>query len=77
LFLEIVYFLFLGEQRRSDGQGGGAQRPVWRVNEAKKTGARSARAGMHCQNLQVVSENMFFKLWTTIILLSYFGCFVN
>jgi hypothetical protein len=24
--------------------GGGAQRPVWRVDESKKTGARSARA---------------------------------
>ncbi len=40
LYLEIVNFLFLGEQRSCDGRGG-AQRPVWRVNEPKKTGART------------------------------------
>ena len=38
LYLEIVDFLFLGEQRSCDGRGG-AQRPVWRVNEPKKTDA--------------------------------------
>ncbi len=70
-------FLFLGEQRRCDGRGGGAQRPVSRVNEPKTTGARSARARTHCRNLQVVSEKMFFKIWTTINLVSYFGCFVK
>jgi hypothetical protein len=32
------------------GGGGGAQRPVWRVNEPKKTGARSAGARTRGQN---------------------------
>ncbi len=32
------------------GGGGGAQRPVWRGNEPKKTGARSARARTRGQN---------------------------
>ncbi len=31
----------MGEQRSCDGRGGGAQRPVWHVNEPKKTGART------------------------------------
>ncbi len=30
--------------------GGGAQLPVWHVNEPKKTGARSARARTRGQN---------------------------
>jgi hypothetical protein len=44
--LENRLFLFLKneKQRSCDGRGGGAQRPFWRVNEPKKTGARSARA---------------------------------
>ena len=74
LFLEIVYFLFLGEQRRCDGQGGACSA---QFGEPKKTGAWSARAHTRCQNLLVVSEKMFFKVWTTIILFSYFGCFVK
>ncbi len=37
LFLEIVIFVFLGNGR------GGAQCPLWRVNEPKAMGARSAR----------------------------------
>ena len=49
LFLEIVYFLFWGEQRSCDGRGG-AQRPVRRGNEPKKTGARSARARTRGKN---------------------------
>ncbi len=32
------------------GVGGGAQRPVWHVNEPKKTGARSARTRTRGQN---------------------------
>jgi hypothetical protein len=48
LFLEIVYFLFLGEQRSCEG--GGRAAPVWRVYEPKKTGARSARARTRGQN---------------------------
>ncbi len=30
--------------------GRGAQRPIWHINESKKTGARSARAGKRGQN---------------------------
>ncbi len=41
LFLEIVYFLFLGKQRSCDG---GHTAPVCCVHEPKKMGARSARA---------------------------------
>jgi len=52
LFLEIVYFSFWGEQRSCDGREG-AQRPVGRGNEPKKTGARSARARTRGQNPQV------------------------
>jgi hypothetical protein len=36
--------------------GGGAKRPVWRINEAKKTGARSARACTRGQNPLVEEE---------------------
>ncbi len=53
LFLEIVHFFnFCGmnkKQRSCDSQGG-AQRPVWRVNETKTTGVRSARARTRGQN---------------------------
>ncbi len=35
--------------------GGGAQRPVGRSNEPKKTGARSARARTRGQNPQVIN----------------------
>jgi hypothetical protein len=37
------------KQRSCNGQGG-AKRPVWRGNEPKKTGARSARARTRGQN---------------------------
>jgi hypothetical protein len=50
--LEIVDFLSLGEQRSCDGRGG-AQRPVGRGNEPKKTGVRSARARTRGQNTLV------------------------
>jgi hypothetical protein len=51
LFMEIVYFYIFGEQRSSDRRGGGgAQRPVGRGNEPKKTGVRSARARTRGQN---------------------------
>ena len=43
LFLEIVYFFLLGGAAKLQWAGG-AQRPVGRGNEPKKTGARSARA---------------------------------
>jgi hypothetical protein len=55
LFVEIVYFIFLGKQRSCDGQGG-MQRPVWRVNEHNKTAARSARAHMRGQNPLVLNK---------------------
>jgi hypothetical protein len=37
-------FFYLGGCSEAAMGGGGAQRPVWRVNEPKKTGARSAGA---------------------------------
>jgi hypothetical protein len=43
------------EQRSCDGRGG-AQRPVGRGNEPKKTGARSARARTRGQNPLVLLE---------------------
>jgi hypothetical protein len=50
-------FLFLKnkKQRSCDGRGG-AQRPFWRVNEPKKTGARSARARTRGQNTLVTNK---------------------
>jgi hypothetical protein len=45
LFLDIVYFLiFGGEQRRCDGRGGGAQRPV-SVGYKLKRRVRAAHGG--------------------------------
>jgi hypothetical protein len=38
--------------------GGGAQRPFWRVNEPKKTGARSARARTRGQNTLVLHSTV-------------------
>jgi hypothetical protein len=43
------FYLFLGSSETAMG-GGGAQRPVGRGNEYKKTGARSARARTRGQN---------------------------
>jgi hypothetical protein len=48
LFLD--YFFILGDVAKLRWAGGGAQRPVWRVNESKGTGARSARARTRGQN---------------------------
>ena len=42
-FVSGLFFYFGGCSEAAMG-GGGAQRPVWLVNEPKKTGARSARA---------------------------------
>jgi hypothetical protein len=50
------------------GGGGGAQCPVWRVNDPKKMGVRSTWACKRCQNLLVVSKKDVFKVWTAIIL---------
>jgi hypothetical protein len=44
--------------------GGGAQRPVGRGNESKKTGARSARARTRGQNpLVKYIYSVLFRLW--------------
>ncbi len=51
--IDFIYFGGLNEKQRScDGWagGGGAQRPVLRGNELKKTGARSVRARTRGQN---------------------------
>jgi hypothetical protein len=52
LFLELGDFLFFGDEKEAAELRctGGAQRPLWRVNEPKKTGARSARARTRGQN---------------------------
>jgi hypothetical protein len=52
LFLE--YFSFLGGGCSEVAMPGGAQRPVWRVNEPKKTGARSARARTRPQPTSII-----------------------
>jgi hypothetical protein len=49
-----IYFIYFFGCRIRNSEaatsGGGAQRPVWRVNEPEKTGARSARARTRGQN---------------------------
>ncbi len=49
-FVSGLFFYFGGCSEAAMGWGGGAQRPVWRINEPKKTGARSARARTRGQN---------------------------
>jgi hypothetical protein len=44
-----LFLYFWGSSEAAMG-GGGAQRPVWRANGPKKTGARSARARTRGQN---------------------------
>ncbi len=58
--IDFIYFSGSNENQRScDGQGGvGAQRPVLRGNQPKKTGARSARARTHGQNPLVINNTM-------------------
>ena len=50
LFLEIVHFSGMNKKQRSCDGWWGAQRPVRRGNEPKKTGARSAQARTRGQN---------------------------
>ncbi len=50
------------KQRSCDGGGGGAQRPVWRGNDPKKTGARSARARTQGQNPLVYIIKRYFLI---------------
>ncbi len=65
-FLEIVNLYFLADkylsmkQRSCDGRGG-AQRPVWRGNAPKKTGARSARARTRGQNPLVFNSALYWS----------------
>jgi len=47
--VNIRFFIFVGAAKLR-WAGGGAQRPVGRGNEPKKTGARSARARTRGQN---------------------------
>ncbi len=54
LFLEIVHFSGMNKKQRSCDGWWGAQRPVRRGNEPKKTGARSARARTRGQNPLVI-----------------------
>jgi hypothetical protein len=51
------FYLFLGSSEAAMG-GGGAQRPVGRDNESKKTGARSARARTRGQNPLVINKQL-------------------
>ena len=44
------------KQRSCNGRGGGAQRPVFRVNEPKKKGARSARERTRSLNPLIKQE---------------------
>ncbi len=56
---KVFFYLFLGiEQETAKLRwAGGAQRPVWRGDEPKKTGARSARARTRGQNPLVLYIN--------------------
>ncbi len=51
-----LFFIMGGSSEAAMGGGGGAQRPVWRGNEPKKTGARSARARTRGQNPPVYNN---------------------
>ena len=63
LFLEIVYFLFLGGSEAAMGGGGGAQSPVWGGNELKKTGAHRARSRTRGQiPLVIIGFTSFHRL---------------
>jgi hypothetical protein len=57
------FYLFLGSSKAAMG-GGGAQHPVGRGNESKKTRARSARARTRGQNPLV--NNKFGRYWVTV-----------
>ncbi len=70
LFLEIVYFFILGEQRSCNGRGG-AQRPVLRGNAPKKTGARHARARMRGQNPLVNNKHVINVISISIAMIIY------
>jgi hypothetical protein len=73
--LENRLFLFLKneKQRSCDGRGG-AQRPFWRVNEPKKTGARSARARTRGQNPLVINNKCLHAGYCEHVQYSQFYC---
>jgi hypothetical protein len=52
------------KQRSCDGWGG-AQRPVWRGNAPKKTGAHSARARTRGQNTLVFNNHFYENFYKT------------
>jgi hypothetical protein len=56
-FLKIVYFYIFGKAAKPRWMGG-AQRPVWRANEFKKTDVRSARARTRGQNPLVLDKKI-------------------
>ncbi len=58
--IDFIYFWGSNKKQRScDGRVGRAA-PVWRGNEFKKTGARSARARTRGQNPLVIYTLLFF-----------------
>ncbi len=61
MFLEIVdFFIFVGAAKLR--WAGGAQRPVGRGNEPKKTGTRSARARTRGRNPLVIKKPLIVFL---------------
>jgi hypothetical protein len=66
-FVSGQFFYFGGCSEAAMG-GGGAQRSVWRVNESKKTGARSARARTRGQNPLVVKYTCILQYCTCAFL---------
>ncbi len=52
----VIFYIFGGAAKLR--WAGGAQRPVWRANEPKKTGARSARARTRGQNPLVYHKEL-------------------
>jgi hypothetical protein len=76
LFLEIVDFFIFGGAAKQQRWAGGAQRPVGRGNEPKKTGARSARARTRGQNPLVVNSyqrKIFCITWKISIMKDLLG----
>jgi hypothetical protein len=74
LFLEMVDFFWGGgEQRSCDGRGG--RRPVWRVNEPKKTGAHSARA--RSERARTHGQNPLVLNTTVLKYVQYYNFFLH
>ncbi len=58
----------VNKKQRSCDRRGGAQRPVWHVNDSKKTGARSARARTRGQNPLVIDNVLVVVVLMAMIL---------